>query len=279
MANRPGRNALCPCGSGRKYKACCLPADEASERAGLAALPGHRPPFVDRLEFDDDPDAADELDAVWERFTDADYEEQIATFEDALATRTVDGDTAFEMLSEIHAEAVTRGERGRIRALLERFARELPTLYARDAHYYAGWLIDEALATGDVGRLPALLAPLAEHADEAIGEVLEIARQLAYHGHVAPIVDAMQRGWPAVERSKDIHPEVRLEYAGLLSDLLVDQYVATAPNPRPDDPALAAQVEPYLDVEEAAFQQNVAALLGQLGRNWRAADFESPPRS
>lgn len=28
--DKPGRNAPCPCGSGRKYKKCCLPKDEAS---------------------------------------------------------------------------------------------------------------------------------------------------------------------------------------------------------------------------------------------------------
>ncbi len=30
---RPGRNDPCPCRSGKKYKRCCLPADEAAERA------------------------------------------------------------------------------------------------------------------------------------------------------------------------------------------------------------------------------------------------------
>jgi hypothetical protein len=30
---RTGRNALCPCGSGRKYKVCCLPADREAENA------------------------------------------------------------------------------------------------------------------------------------------------------------------------------------------------------------------------------------------------------
>jgi hypothetical protein len=28
---KPGRNDPCPCGSGIKYKKCCLPADEARE--------------------------------------------------------------------------------------------------------------------------------------------------------------------------------------------------------------------------------------------------------
>jgi len=31
-----GRNDPCPCGSGRKYKQCCLAKDEAKERAARA---------------------------------------------------------------------------------------------------------------------------------------------------------------------------------------------------------------------------------------------------
>jgi len=33
---KPGRNDRCPCGSGKKYKACCLARDEAAERDRLA---------------------------------------------------------------------------------------------------------------------------------------------------------------------------------------------------------------------------------------------------
>jgi Flp pilus assembly protein TadD len=33
---KPGRNDRCPCGSGKKYKACCLTTDEAAERETLA---------------------------------------------------------------------------------------------------------------------------------------------------------------------------------------------------------------------------------------------------
>ena len=28
MTNKPARNSLCPCGSGRKYKKCCMPPEE-----------------------------------------------------------------------------------------------------------------------------------------------------------------------------------------------------------------------------------------------------------
>ena len=33
---KPGRNDRCPCGSGKKYKACCLTKDETAERDELA---------------------------------------------------------------------------------------------------------------------------------------------------------------------------------------------------------------------------------------------------
>jgi hypothetical protein len=35
-AVRPGRNEPCRCGSGRKYKQCCLEKDEAKARAAYA---------------------------------------------------------------------------------------------------------------------------------------------------------------------------------------------------------------------------------------------------
>jgi len=36
-APRPGRNEPCHCGSGRKYKHCCLAQDDAAASAALAA--------------------------------------------------------------------------------------------------------------------------------------------------------------------------------------------------------------------------------------------------
>ena len=39
---KPGRNDRCPCGSGKKYKACCLTKDEAAEHERLAAAQAQR---------------------------------------------------------------------------------------------------------------------------------------------------------------------------------------------------------------------------------------------
>jgi hypothetical protein len=36
IVSHVGRNDPCPCGSGRKYKQCCLDKDQATEREALA---------------------------------------------------------------------------------------------------------------------------------------------------------------------------------------------------------------------------------------------------
>jgi tetratricopeptide (TPR) repeat protein len=55
-----GRNDLCPCDSGKKYKKCCLASDEAAARAAraaeLAAIPA--PSLASYLQ---EPDELDEL--------------------------------------------------------------------------------------------------------------------------------------------------------------------------------------------------------------------------
>jgi len=39
---KPGRNDPCPCGSGNKYKKCCLPKQQAAEREGLLEAEARR---------------------------------------------------------------------------------------------------------------------------------------------------------------------------------------------------------------------------------------------
>jgi len=41
---RPGRNDRCHCGSGKKYKQCCLAKDEAADRAARAKAEAEAPP-------------------------------------------------------------------------------------------------------------------------------------------------------------------------------------------------------------------------------------------
>ena len=50
-----GRNDPCPCGSGKKYKKCCLASDEAAARPALpAAVPERRPSLANYFQERDE---------------------------------------------------------------------------------------------------------------------------------------------------------------------------------------------------------------------------------
>ena len=55
-----GRNDPCPCGSGKKYKKCCLASDEAADRAARpaqpAAVPSRRPSLASYFQEQDERD-------------------------------------------------------------------------------------------------------------------------------------------------------------------------------------------------------------------------------
>ena len=55
-----GRNDPCPCGSGKKYKKCCMASDEAADRAARpaqpAAVPSRRPSLASYFQEQDERD-------------------------------------------------------------------------------------------------------------------------------------------------------------------------------------------------------------------------------
>jgi len=58
MAAKPGRNDVCPCGSGKKYKKCCLAADQAKIESTSAPTPVPRtratPAMATQWVYEDD---------------------------------------------------------------------------------------------------------------------------------------------------------------------------------------------------------------------------------
>jgi hypothetical protein len=80
-----GRNAPCPCGSGKKYKMCCLAQDEAASRTAAAAAAEASPaPARKRGAAYQPPPPLEPheeaMEARWEQYESLDYEGRIALF-------------------------------------------------------------------------------------------------------------------------------------------------------------------------------------------------------
>lgn len=59
MASKPGRNDPCPCGSGQKYKRCCLQKDQIAESAALAEAAAVRAAQMAQHEHSHDHEGCD----------------------------------------------------------------------------------------------------------------------------------------------------------------------------------------------------------------------------
>jgi hypothetical protein len=281
-----GRNDPCPCGSGKKYKKCCLAKDEAAARqaaqerarvvraveplAGgdpFVGFPAYTPPSPPEARPRSPEEAARE--ELWTDFEAADVAEQTALFRRALADDLLDGEYAYEMLAHLRDE----GEHALWGTLVEELQAARPDLYAHSAPYYLEWQIADALAAGYLDRLPALAAALAETAGDDLDQFYHSRDRLAYHGHLALLAETMARAWPLVRESDKFIPGADAEFAAEAQQLTMLAYLERTAAPRADDPALLAAVEQFepVDFPEALADQ-IALITGQADRPWDRAD-------
>ncbi len=284
-----GRNDPCPCGSGKKYKKCCLAKDEVAARqaaqeraAALRAVEPHSggepfagfpsytlPPPPEPRPRSPEEAAREEL---WEAFQNADAAEQPALFRRALADELLDDEYAFEMLAQLR----DKGDRALCGTLLEELQTAHPDLYAQSAPYYLEWQIADALAAGQIDHLPELAAALAETAGDDLDQFYLSRDRLAYHGHLALLAETMAQAGPLVRESDTFIPGADEEFASEAQQIAMLAYLERTPAPRADDPALLAALEQFAPVDQPeVLADQLVLITGQEDRPWdRAADSE-----
>jgi hypothetical protein len=201
-----GRNDPCPCGSGKKYKKCCLAKDNAAEReaarqyaeavqmAAELVTPEmvEPPPFPRPLPAPPLPDEPRALSPeeeaykqLWEAFEAAETDELPALFQQALREGLLDDELAFELLNSLRGQ----GEHALAAALTDELRTARPDLYTASAPYYLEWQVADALATGRSDVLAALADDLAEAAGRDLDMFNIASARLAYHGQLALLAD------------------------------------------------------------------------------------------
>jgi len=287
-----GRNDPCPCGSGKKYKKCCLAKDrkglsenrieppprdwdDAEPEAADAADTLQRADELLRAELsaatsgredqqpDEPPPQPDPLaqaqDALWEEFEACDYEGQTALFLKTFDTpELISQGMAVEMLDVILRGAKQHDDWGGFEILIRAFQERLPDVFAESAACYVSWLIDGRVARGRFDEI----APLAREIAACAGRDIDIFNltldALAYHCDLSTLVEMMRIGWPGVRESADILPWGVDEFAYRACRYEMLSYCVQAASPRPDDPGLIERLEFY---EESVNQDFVAAFI------------------
>jgi hypothetical protein len=137
-----------------------------------------------------------------------------------------------------------------------------------------------ALVTGRDDCVPALAREMAALAGQDIDAWNRVETQLAYHGRLSVLVEAMRLAWPQVRESGDIVPWGIDTFAQRAAGYEILAYAECEPAPQLSDPTLLVRLKVYSqDIDPEGLAGSLAHLTGQAQRQWTMQDFDfAPPR-
>ncbi len=302
---KAGRNDPCPCGSGKKYKKCCLAKDQEASLGRTAVIPpppssvaSPRPaPFLTQQGLKPagptaparaaeaptpplplDP-ATERGESRWREFESQNGGGRIAVFLKTLEDAEVmTDDLAFEMLNILHTDAVKSGGRRRFAECVSALRERRPEMFDEGAHFYLSWCLLDALAESRQEVVPSLAWELATHAGRDIDTFNRARDALGYHGQLSVLVETLRIAWPVVKSSDNVVPWGISEFAEKGVNHEIFEYLEHTAFPDPADAALLARVQFFVEEpHEHYLREFIGDLTGKSGREWQVDDFALKP--
>jgi hypothetical protein len=281
----PGRNDPCHCGSGKKYKKCCLAKDEEARqtaKAELATSAGFESTKEDKTSRKETDPHIEAFNARLSDFEAADYEGKFDIFIRTLDDpKLMDGEMAFEMLHDLFRYTIEHGERNRFDTLVRSLRERLPETYAAEACFFLSWLISNALVEGRSSDAASLFLELASLAGKDIDIFNRAEEMMAYHGQIAVLVDSMRLAWPEVKSSGDVVPWGIDEFCNRAISYELLHFADHTPDPTVQSGRLLERLEFYSEIDPKQVFAYLAHLTNNCVKPWTMDDFvlSTPRRS
>ena len=227
---KAGRNDPCHCGSGRKYKKCCLARAESaalSHGAGSSpkvtpALPNWPGPVAHAPEPELNPEEAARV-AFWARLDAADLDGRRRLLEEAMdQPDLVDPEFAFEVVNLIAGDSNSAKDQAQLAELIEQLRERCPDAYAAEEVFLLDWRMLAALYLGHDEEVARLAHRFAEIADTDVDVFLGVLDRLGFWGRLPVLADALRTAFAPVKGSKRIAGWVveELGEAGIVAEIL-----------------------------------------------------------
>jgi hypothetical protein len=284
---KSGRNEPCPCGSGRKYKKCCLANDEALVRHADAAARtevtegvSSPPPSAPEAK---EPRLLSETEikrnALWDGF-DALKEPTSAQMDDLLDNLLALPPDATEWADVVHVFA--RHDHPELPAVFRRIAGAVPHTQGTEMAYFYWAAAEEFARKKLVTLLPEVAAGFCRlDRDTYDADALVHLEDYLLASHFdAETLQLAEHFLPAARegsRDGELIPHVVPEMCGLIFHLRVGLALRSEPDPgaspKPLAQALRHDMEEEIDAEAA--RRAAITICGREPRSaWARADFE-----
>ena len=282
----PGRNDPCPCGSGKKYKKCCLlkeMQEEADQRREMPSL-DELMPSSEELASESpaaEPDPLTErMNAWWEVFKGAVYEEKWALADEALRNEPelMDAEMLFEAGNLLFDQAVERDEVERFDRLLNSFKEKAPEAYEQELSYILDWRFNAALASKDWPAVEEVFLAFSQIAGRDLDIYYRLVSALAYYGRLELLLQGMRQALPSVEAADGLVAWAASEFAENLGTYQLLHSLQEDTNLTADDPELQRRMAAYeLTVVPEQLERTLDYRSGRAEPAWEAADFVLSP--
>ncbi len=211
-----GRNDPCPCGSGTKYKYCCLrkqnqegstsqraPSAQQRQDDVLAESQTESESTAQTPEAEQNYWATEagykEWDEIESRFEQSSLDTKFEIVRELIETHPhFDGEFAFNLLIERLLEDAQAHDRGEDWLELARLVRKMhPAEYAEESEYLARYEVQFELF-GDRQNLDGAIARLLGRPEDNFTHIIDALDELAYHGVVGELPEHLRNGWDEI---------------------------------------------------------------------------------
>lgn len=250
MVGKAGRNDPCPCGSGKKYKKCCL-MKEVQQKASQFKEENVKQKEQEKEEA--------KWERFWNNFENASYSEKLSAFTGYLESPSPEKEVVFDMLVTLLEEIRERKDYEAFNRLVERVRIKRPEIYAGDAAFYALFVVENMALAGEFNDLSRLLEPFAEDPNN-LDEFFRVIETLMYHSQSGSLIQVMRRAYPKVMESAEILGYGKDEFAEFLGWLIIFQDLEANMNCE----EIIRHVSEYWDLEKDRIQKLIVQLDGGL---------------
>ena len=288
------RNDPCHCGSGQKYKRCCLPKEEEQRRQQIieeqqqqeaaSAEDYYNEDLQDEHcedgeDFDDDTDTENDNEydryedrKFWNEFEKKDYTQRVDIFKEKLDDEEwLDSEVVFDMLDSIYVKAMQDKNYSKFCDAINTFQSKHPDMYDENAFYYLTWEVQSAIIEQNWTRATSKIIKLSQIADKEIELYESIIDALKYYGQTSILAQAWKIAWPTIENSPYITPLGIEQLKDDLINCLIFQHLEQENAPRIDD--LLEEISSYAEVEKDELINFTTQLTQETKQKWNIQDF------
>jgi len=274
--SKVGRNDPCPCGSGKKYKKCCLNREyeqrqqAAGEQRRMDEGGYSRPAAAEETYSDEEVQEREWWDEFMSEFEEAEPDEIPGLAERALQEAPrFDGEDAITTAQRVKEVLLEQGRAAEFLKFLDSVRHLRPEAYKVEGRWFGMWRVQVARRHGQGD-----LAEAVNEATEDVMDILALVRpqvldSLLYEGHGDVLAAVLPRVWnQLVENKGELMDFVLPEYSEFAAGMLAAWSIHKEPDLVTPGPALLAALEGVGYEERGLLPSELACRAGLESALW-----------